>query len=89
MVRGDMYASQGPEIHSLYVEDGKLFVTSSPAKRIYIGTELRHSRCIWAKDEPITEACFDIPENCGYIRLTVEDMQGRHANTRAYFTDEL
>jgi len=90
MLRGDMYASQGPEIHSLYIEDGKLYVTSSEAKRIYISTEQRYSSCVYGKcGECITSAVFDLPEDYGYVRVTVEDKEGHHANTRAYFEDEL
>lgn len=90
MENGDMYASQGPIINELYVEDGMIHITSSTAKRIYIGTGKRYSRCIWAKDgEELTSASFKIPEKCNYIRVTVEDPEGRHANTRAYFEDEL
>jgi len=90
MLRGDMYASQGPLINSLFVEDGCVHITCSPARRIYIGAETRFSQSVIAQDgKVLTEAVFTIPENCGYFRLTVEDAQGRHANTRAYFPDEL
>ena len=98
MLDGNMYASQGPEIYDLYVEDGKVYIKCSPARRITIGTGIRKSKCIWANpgdhygegaDKTITEASFDIPADCKYIRLTVTDLEGRNANTRAYFLDEI
>jgi len=98
MEDGNMYASQGPEIHELYVEDGKVYIKCSPARRITLGTGIRASKCVWANpddhfgegaDKTITEASFDIPADCKYIRLTVTDPEGRHANTRAYFLDEI
>ena len=97
MEAGDMYASQGPEIYDLYVEDGRVYIKCSPARRIVFGTGLRYAQCAWANlgdhwgegcDKTITEASFGIPADCHYIRLTVEDLEGRHANTRAYFLDE-
>jgi len=98
MEDGNMYASQGPEIYDLYVEDGKVYIKCSPARRIVLSTGKRYSRCVWANigdhfgegsEKTITEASFDIPEDCHYIRLTVIDMEGRPANTRAYFLDEI
>lgn len=90
MLRGDMYASQGPLINSLWVEDGVVHVTTSPARRIYIGAETRYSKSVIAEDgKLLTEAEFKLPEKFGYFRITVEDECGRHANTRAYFLDEL
>ena len=90
MLRGDMYASQGPEIHSLYIEDGMVHVTCSPAKRIFVSTEQRYSSCVYGENgECITSASFKLPEDYGYVRVTVEDAEGKHANTRAYFEDEI
>ena len=35
------------------------------------------------------EAEFEVPENCGYFRITVVDEKGRHACTNAYFVKDL
>jgi len=87
---GDFYASQGPEIYDLYVEDNVVHITCSPARRIAISSGMRFSNCVWAKEgETITEAAFELRPECNYFRLTVFDTQGRPANTRAYFMDEL
>jgi hypothetical protein len=40
-------------------------------------------------DAPITEATFPIPPEAQYFRLTVTDVRGRHADTNAYFLEEL
>ena len=91
MEEGNMYASQGPEIYDLYVEDDEIHITCSPCKFIQLNTGLRHSRRITAPEgETITCATFHIqhPE-CTYIRLTVVDEHGKPANTRAYFMDEI
>ena len=87
---GDFYASMGPEIHELYVEDDKVYIKCSPAARISMNTGIRSARQVWAKDgEMLTEACFAIDEKYGYFRLTVTDAQGCHANTNAYFWTSL
>ena len=87
---GDFYASQGPEIYDLYWEDGTVHITCSPARRICITTGIRSSNVLWAKEgETVTQATFTVKPEAGYFRLTVFDEQGRPANTRAYFLDEL
>lgn len=91
MEEGNLYASQGPEILDLYVEDNEIHITCSPCKFIQLNTGLRHSKRITAPEgETITSAIFPIkhPE-CTYVRLTVVDEHGKPANTRAYFMDEI
>ena len=90
LVAGNFYASQGPEIKELWFEDGKVCISSSKASRIYMNSGKRHAVCHTAKSgEYLTEAFFDIKEDDIYVRFTVEDENGRHANTNAYFLDEL
>ena len=99
--RGDFYSSSGPEIYEFYIEDGILHAKFSPAKMALITTDRRFvSKKKASAGELITEAELDIsaylaecdkaPEgyNC-YIRLDVEDENGKIARTRAYFYDEL
>ena len=90
---GNFYASMGPEIHDLYVEDGYVYITCSPAKKISFNTGYYRgykSGVSYAKDgEYLTEAKFKVDPNCVYFRLTVTDEHGLHANTNAYFCDEV
>lgn len=88
--KGDFYASQGPEIKELWVEDGKVHITCSPAAEIYFTTGVRKAEKVTAKDgESLTEAEFKILPEYNYIRLTVVDHTGKPANTNAYFTDTI
>ena len=90
MERGDFYASMGPEIYELYYEDGKVTVKCSEAADISICFGVRRARkCYNSDGTPLTEATFEVREDSIYFRITVTDPQGRHANTRAYFLDEL
>lgn len=87
---GHFYASMGPEIHSLSYEDGRVRITCSPAASVSMVTGVRHADIALPKNgEPVTEAEFRVPKNCGYFRLTVTDDQGKKADTNAYFLDQL
>ncbi len=88
---GDFYASMGPEIYELYLEDDAVHIKCSPAKTIALHGGVRIS---WAKhakgDELLTEAVFPLyGYDLRYFRLSVTDKEGKHANTNAYFTDTL
>ncbi len=88
---GDFYASQGPEILELYIEDDEIHLKCSPAKYIAMNTSWRPFGGIRiAKGESfLTEATFKLPKTQRYFRFDVCDCQGRHANTRAYFTEKI
>ena len=87
---GSFYASEGPEIHELWYEDGKVHIKCSDAYRINLKVDIRHANTVVAKDgESVNEATFGIPQQSRYFRLTVIDKTGKHACTNAYFLDEL
>lgn len=99
--RGDFYASQGPEIKELSLENGILHVTTSEAAGIYVTTErIQRFSANATPDHPLTEEAFNIqgyldrtqPGNTRkrpYFRVTVKDFCGNYAWSRAYFLDEL
>lgn len=85
--QGHFYASWGPVIHELWVEDGMLHIICSPAVRIIATTGSRSSQV--TAGEGLTEAAFRLRQEDGYIRITVVDEQGRCADTNAYFMEEI
>jgi hypothetical protein len=98
--KGDFYASWGPAIEDLYLEDGVLRVFCSSAREISLHTERRVARRVYATDDVLTFAEFDLKQyfndvhrggNDGraFVRLVVIDENGNKALTRAYFADEL
>lgn len=90
LLAGHFYASQGPEIYALYMEDGLLHVQTSPARRISCITKARRCRAAYGENGgPVTDAAFDVQPGDGYVRLSVEDEKGLRADTNAYFTDTL
>ena len=87
--RGDHYATQGPRIEELYVEDGKVHLKCSEAVAVIMATKNRYGKVIEAPaHQRITEVTFDLPQD-EYMRFEVVDAYGRRANTRGYFLDEL
>lgn len=86
---GNFYASQGPEIYDLYIEDGKIHIKCSDAVMIILNTAHRTAQSVYAKSgEFINEAVFEFDESDVYIKLTVKDAGGKFADTNAYFLNE-
>ena len=86
---GDMYASTGPEILSLYTENGKAYIECSPCHTVILRTESRASRPVHSFECDITHAEFDLGFNYDwrFIRFECHDNKGK-AFTRAYLKDE-
>lgn len=90
LANGEFYASQGPEIYELWYENGKIGIECEPCAKIAMCTGIRATDVRYPEgDKPLTSAVFDVIEGCKYFRLTVTDSSGKHANTSAYFIDEL
>ena len=89
LVAGHFYASEGPEIYDLWLEHGKIHITCSDADRIILSGSKRKAQIAYAEDgKPLNEAVFEVDREQQYLRVTVMDADGRHANTNAYFADE-
>ncbi len=90
LVQGHFYASLGPEIKELYYEEGKIYITTSPADRIIMNTGARRRGVAYReKGRSLTKTSFTVPEDAVYVRITVIDKSGMRADTSAYFIDEL
>ena len=89
LLSGNFYSSMGPEIYSLYVEDSKVYVECSGAKRISYSTRGRRTKAVNAVDGYVSDAVFEIRDTDEYFRIEVVDKNGLRANTQAYFWDEL
>lgn len=87
---GDFYSSMGPVIKEMVLEDRTLKIKTSPVKKIFVQTEGRRCLRKAAKaGELLTEAEFELDGKEGYIRLDIQDEYGLHANSNAYFLDEI
>ena len=88
---GNCYASNGPAINELFVEDGKVTVRTSDAVGIYLHTAGRRTchKSVKADGLPVTEATFPLAPSDLMFRISVRDKEGHHAYTRFYYFDEL
>lgn len=86
--KGDFYASCGPEIYELYIEDDTVKLTSSEVCEITMVTGTRKCARLAVDCEtpyPITHAEIPIKRELGYVRFELTDKEGKKANTKAYF----
>lgn len=87
---GRFYASNGPQIRELYLQNDTLHVQCSPVEKIYLVTQGRHCQMRLANPgQAITEAQFPLMGDEGYIRVDCRDAAGRHAYSNACFLDSL
>ena len=89
LLSGNFYSSMAPIIHSLYVEDGKVYVECSDARQITYSTRGRRTQAVNAINGCVNRAVFEIKDTDEYFRIDVIDGHGFRANTQAYFIDEL
>lgn len=87
--QGFSYASMGPRIDALWIEDGQIHIRTSPARRIVYRPAGRHCMARGDLNGALTEASFPLEPDDIYFRLEVEDNAGLRAFTNAYFFDEL
>lgn len=86
----NFYASCGPQIFSLTVDNGVLNVKTSPAKRICFVTNIRKRGVFFAKqNETINQAQFAFNEKTNWVYVMVTDEKGKNAYTRAFFREQL
>ena len=90
MEKHNLYASMGPVIKELYVEDDKAYLTFSKGECATIATAGRRVAKKMAENpdgENTVE--FEIKPNDEYIRFDVIDKEGNRANTCAYFLEDI
>jgi len=87
---GNFYASQGPKIHNLWFEDGVIHIDCEDVQEIRFNTGRRRAKLIKGENgEFVNSGEFELRIEDVYVRVTITDATGKHANTNAYFTDEL
>lgn len=89
MLKGHFYASTGPEILELYVEDDTLHVKTSPACKITLTAFSRFYDNRSDETGGLTQASFKISPQFDCYRLTIVDKDGKRAYTNAYSVNDL
>lgn len=90
MDKGEMYSSMGPVFHAVSIDGNKLHVECSEVSRItvFVGSKSTQ-RAIAPIGESITTADFELPDAAKYVRISICDKEGKYADTRGFFRDEL
>jgi len=91
LLNGHFYASQGPVIDELWIEDSVMHIKCQEAERIVFHPGLRRENKVFRSinGKGVTEGEYLVKPDHGYVRVTVYDKYGRAATTNAYFVDEL
>ena len=89
METGEMYASSGPSINELYLEDETVHIECSPASQIILFTGTKTPKYMRAAaNETLTSADLPLSSEASYFRVSVIDKYGNTACTRGFFADE-
>ena len=83
LTAGDFYATQGPDIYLIAIEDNHLIIECSPCKEIKVYTEGR--KCYTLFGENLTKATFKLEEFTTYFRVNITDRNKNEANSNGYF----
>lgn len=92
MENHELYASTGPEIKDLYIEDGVAHMTfAKGVAAIMVMNGRTAFKQVAENPDGDNKVSFEIPINDGYtwFRFEVVDAAGEKANTCAYFLDEI
>lgn len=86
---GDFYATTGPEIYSIELDDsgeeGIIKIECSPASKAYLITQGRRNARFFTEDEsPFTEATFKLYPQDVKFRIRVDDEFGNSAWSQIY-----
>ena len=98
--KGDFYASTGPELYEVSLDEGMLTVRCSDAQRIVVDSGTRFAKTVYPKapEKLIRSGSINLKtwlESCtgesplDWIRVSVFDAYGNFASTRAFRADEL
>lgn len=83
LIKGDFYASQGPEIYEISLEDKILNISCSPAKTIVVYTMGR--KCYIKHGENMQGASFELSGDEGYIRIMCRNADNKDASSNAFW----
>ena len=83
---GAFYSSCGPEIKDFYVDDeGVAHIEASECEKIIFRCDKHPSKKFTAKDTPLVKAELNLKDDYDYIRVTLEDKNGKKAWTNPIF----
>ena len=89
MERGNMYSSMGPLFHSVSVDGDTVHIESSDVSHAFMYTGSKTPMHVHAEGgSSLNSFDFKIDPNARYIRISIQDSEGRWADTRGFFPGE-
>lgn len=87
---GEMYSSMGPEFYEVSFDGENIHVSCSDVERIICncGAKTAPSE-IAAPGQTINEATIPFKEGAPFVQISIVDRNGKRADTRGFFRDEL
>lgn len=79
LAAGRVYASQGPRIHEMKIEDGAVSLKCTPCRQVIFYSDALYSRDRVITGTDITEAVYPLLRGETYIRAEIEDENGLRA----------
>ena len=90
MEKGEMYSSMGPLFKEVSMEGNKIHIECSEVEQIRVFTGSKMPKLKFAPaNETITSADFEIDDRAKFVRVSIVDKNGKIADTRGFFRDEL
>lgn len=90
MEKGEMYSSMGPLFNEVSIEGNRLHIECSDVKDIIVHNGgKRHIGAHAAAGKLINSADFELKDGTKFVRVTIIDKDGKCADTRGFFRDEL
>ena len=89
MEKGNMYASMGPVFHRVSVDGDTVHIECSDVDHafLYVGSKSpKHAHA--EKGSSLNSIDFKIDPNARYLRVSIQDSEGRWADTRGFFPEE-
>lgn len=85
---GSFYASSGPALHDVSVEDGVVHVACSPCSEVHVITYPPRGKAHYAQEAPIEALDYPLKGGERYVRVECIDERGNAAWSNPIFLDE-
>ena len=88
LAAGQFYASSGPEIKDFGIEDGQLYVESSPCRELHFVTYPPRGSSVFADGVSLESARHQLTGRESYARVVCVDEEGRSAWSNPIYFDD-
>ena len=87
---GEMYSTMGPVFHEVSFDGEQVHVSCSDVVRIICNIGAKSSPMVTAAPgQTICQASIPVRKDAPFIQISIVDKDGKRADTRGYFRDEL